>query len=148
MKGGKLMKVKDVMSTNIVCIEPNESAAVAARLLSRFNIGALPVCTKDGRLRGMVTDRDIVLRCVAADDDAQTVKVSEIMTRRIYSVDAQDSVQNASALMARQQIRRLPVEEGGKLVGMVSLGDVAKLHDYSMEAADALSEISMNTKKL
>lgn len=142
------MKVKEVMTTNVVCIEPNESAAVAARLLSRFNIGALPVCTKDGRLCGMVTDRDIVLRCVAADDDAQTVKVSEIMTRRIYSVDAQDSVQNASALMARQQIRRLPVEEDGKLVGMVSLGDVAKLHDYSMEAAEALSEISMNTKKL
>ena len=142
------MKVKEVMTTNVVCIEPNESAAVAARLLSRFNIGALPVCTKDGRLRGMVTDRDIVLRCVAADDDAQTVKVSEIMTRRIFSVDAEESIQNASALMARQQIRRLPVEEGGKLVGMVSLGDVAKLHDYSMEAAEALSEISMNTKKL
>lgn len=142
------MKVKEVMTTNVVCIEPNESAAVAARLLSRFNIGALPVCTKDGRLRGMVTDRDIVLRCVAADDDAQTVKVSEIMTRRIYSVDAQDSVQNASALMARQQVRRLPVEEDGKLVGMVSLGDVAKLHDYSMEAAEALGEISVNTKKL
>ncbi len=142
------MKVKEVMTTNVVCIEPNESAAVAARLLSRFNIGALPVCTKDGRLRGMVTDRDIVLRCVAADDDAQTVKVSEIMTRRIYSVDAQDSVQNASALMARQQIRRLPVEEGGKLVGMVSLGDVAKLHDYSMEAAEALSEITANVKNL
>lgn len=142
------MKVKEVMTTNVVCIEPNESAAVAARLLSRFNIGALPVCTKDGRLRGMVTDRDIVLRCVAADDDARTVKVSEIMTRRIYSVDAQDSVQNASALMARQQVRRLPVEEDGKLVGMVSLGDVAKLHDYSMEAAEALGEISVNTKKL
>ena len=123
------MKVKDVMSTNVVCVEPNESAAVAARLLSRFNVGALPVCTKDGRLRGMVTDRDIVLRCVAADDDAQTVKVSDIMTRRIYSSDAQESIQNASALMARGQVRRLPVEEGGKLVGMVSLGDVAKLQD-------------------
>ena len=136
------------MSTNVVCVEPNESAAVAARLLSRFNVGALPVCTKDGRLRGMVTDRDIVLRCVAADDDAQTVKVSDIMTRRIYSVDAQESIQNASALMARRQVRRLPVEEGGKLVGMVSLGDVAKLQDYTTEAAEALSEISMNTKKL
>lgn len=142
------MKVKDVMSTNVICVEPNESAAVAARLLSRFNVGALPVCTKDGRLRGMVTDRDIVLRCVAADDDAQSVKVSEIMTRRIYSVDAQESIQNASALMARRQVRRLPVEEDGKLVGMVSLGDVAKLHDYTTEAAEALGEISKNTKKL
>lgn len=142
------MKVKDVMSTNVVCVEPNESAAVAARLLSRFNVGALPVCTKDGRLRGMVTDRDIVLRCVAADDDVQSVKVSEIMTRRIYSVDAQESIQNASALMARRQVRRLPVEEGGKLVGMVSLGDVARLHDYTTEAAEALGEISKNTKRL
>ena len=142
------MKVKDVMSTNVVCVEPDESAAVAARLLSRFNVGALPVCSKDGRLRGMVTDRDIVLRCVAADDDAQSVKVSEIMTRRIYSVDAQESIQNASALMARRQVRRLPVEEDGKLVGMVSLGDVAKLHDYTTEAAEALGEISKNTKKL
>lgn len=142
------MKVKDVMSTNVVCVEPNESAAVAARLLSRFNVGALPVCTKDGRLRGMVTDRDIVLRCVAADDDAQNVKVSEIMTRRIYSVDAQESIQNASALMARRQVRRLPVEEDGKLVGMVSLGDVAKLHDYTTEAAEALGEISKNTKTM
>ena len=142
------MKVKDVMSTNVVCVEPDESAAVAARLLSRFNVGALPVCTKDGRLRGMVTDRDIVLRCVAADDDAQSVKVSEIMTRRIYSVDAQESIQNASALMARRQVRRLPVEEDGKLVGMVSLGDVAKLQDYTTEAAEALGEISKNTKRL
>lgn len=142
------MKVKDVMSTNVISIAPNESAAVAARLLSRFNVGALPVCTKDGRLRGMVTDRDIVLRCVAADDDAQTVKVSDIMTRRIFSVDAQESVQSAAALMARQQVRRLPVEEEGKLVGMVSLGDFAKLHNFTMEAAEALSEISLNTKKL
>lgn len=142
------MKVKDVMSTNVISIAPNESAAVAARLLSRFNVGALPVCTKDGRLRGMVTDRDIVLRCVAADDDAQTVKVSDIMTRRIFSVDAQESVQSAAALMARQQVRRLPVEEEGKLVGMVSLGDVAKLHDFSMEAGEALGEISANTKRL
>ncbi len=136
------------MSTNVICVEPNESAAVAARLLSRFNVGALPVCTKDGRLRGMVTDRDIVLRCVAADDDAQSVKVSEIMTRRIYSVDAQESIQDASALMARRQVRRLPVEEDGKLVGMVSLGDVARLHDYTTEAAEALGEISKNTKRL
>lgn len=142
------MKVKDVMSTGIVTVSPDESAAVAARLLSRHNIGALPVCTKEGKLRGIVTDRDIVLRCVAAEDDPNSVKVSEIMTRRIFSVDAQDSLQNASALMAREQIRRVPVEDHGKLVGMVSLGDFAKLPDYSTEAAETLSEISLNTRRL
>lgn len=141
------MKVKDVMSAGLVTVSPEESAAVAARLLSRYNVGALPVCTKEGKLRGMITDRDIVLRCVAADEDPQSVKVSELMTRRPISVDAQESVQTASALMAQGQIRRLPVEEDGKLIGMVSLGDVARLPNFSMEAAQALSEISVNTRR-
>ena len=142
------MQVKDIMSTKIVSISPNESATVAARLLSRYNIGALPVCGKEGRLRGMVTDRDIVLRCVASEDDPNSTKVSEIMTRRVISVSADESVQRASEIMAREQIRRLPVEEDGKLIGMLSLGDLAKGQNCSMEAAAALSEISENVKRL
>lgn len=142
------MQVKDIMSTKIVSISPNESATVAARLLSRYNIGALPVCSKEGRLRGMITDRDIVLRCVASEDDPNSTKVSEIMTRRVISVDAEDTVQRATELMAKEQIRRLPVEQDGKVIGMVSLGDFAKVQDCSMEAASALSEISENVKHL
>lgn len=142
------MQVKDIMSTKIISISPNESATVAARLLSRYNIGALPVCGKEGRLRGMVTDRDIVLRCVASEDDPNSTKVSEIMTRRVISVSADESVQRASEIMAREQIRRLPVEEDGKLIGMLSLGDLAKGQNCSMEAAAALSEISENVKRL
>lgn len=142
------MKVKDVMSHRMICISPDESASVAARLLSRHNIGALPVCSKEGRLRGMVTDRDIVLRCVAAEEDPKTTKISEIMTRRIISVDCEESLQTAAGLMAREQIRRLPVEQNGKVVGMISLGDFAKLPDYTTEAAAALSEISLNTRRL
>ena len=142
------MQVKDIMSTKIVSISPNESASVAARLLSRYNIGALPVCGKEGRLRGMITDRDIVLRCVASEDDPNSTKVSEIMTRRVISVSADESVQRASEIMAREQIRRLPVEEDGKLIGMLSLGDLAKGQNCSMEAAAALSEISENVKRL
>ncbi len=142
------MQVKDIMSTKIISISPNESATVAARLLSRYNIGALPVCGKEGRLRGMITDRDIVLRCVASEDDPNSTKVSEIMTRRVISVSADETVQRASELMAREQIRRLPVEEDGKLIGMLSLGDLAKGQNCSMEAATALSEISENVKRL
>ena len=142
------MQVKDIMSTKIISISPNESATVAARLFSRYNIGALPVCGKEGRLRGMVTDRDIVLRCVASEDDPNSTKVSEIMTRRVISVSADESVQRASEIMAREQIRRLPVEEDGKLIGMLSLGDLAKGQNCSMEAAAALSEISENVKRL
>ena len=142
------MQVKDIMSTKIISISPNESATIAARLLSRYNIGALPVCGKEGRLRGMVTDRDIVLRCVASEDDPNSTKVSEIMTRRVISVSADESVQRASEIMAREQIRRLPVEDDGKLIGMLSLGDLAKGQNCSMEAAAALSEISENVKRL
>lgn len=142
------MQVKDIMSTKIISISPNESATVAARLFSRYNIGALPVCGKEGRLRGMITDRDIVLRCVASEDDPNSTKVSEIMTRRVISVSADESVQRASEIMAREQIRRLPVEDDGKLIGMLSLGDLAKGQNCSMEAAAALSEISENVKRL
>ena len=63
------MQVRDLMSSSVVSIAPGESAALAARLLARHNIGSLPVCGTDGRLRGIVTDRDIVLRCVAAEED-------------------------------------------------------------------------------
>lgn len=142
------MVVKDVMSTNLVTVSPEENASVAARLLSRHNIGALPVCTKDGRLKGMLTDRDIVLRCVAANEDPQQLKISDIMTRKVYSVDSQESLEQASALMSAQQVRRLPVQEQGKLVGMVSLGDVAKAPGCRTEAAKALEDISSNLKQI
>lgn len=138
------MKVEDVMSKRPISISPDESAAVAARLLSRYNIGALPVCSKDGKLRGMVTDRDIVLRCVAAEDDPQTVRVAEIMTRRVFSIKAEESLSNASALMAREKIRRLPVEENKKIVGMLSLSDITK--HTPAESVNTLNQISENVR--
>ncbi len=138
------MKIKDIMSNKVISVSPDESAAVAARLFSRYNIGALPVCGKEGKLRGMITDRDVVLRCVAAEEDPARTKVSEIMTRRVISVDAEESAQSAADLMAREQIRRLPVEQNGKVVGMLSLGDLAKRQDCN--AGAALCEISENVR--
>lgn len=96
----------------------------------------------------MVTDRDIVLRCVAAEEDPERMRVSEIMTRRVISVGTQEPASTAAELMAREQIRRLPVEENGKVVGVVSLGDFAKAPDFTTEAASALCEISENTRRL
>lgn len=140
------MNVNEVMSAKPVTVSPEESAAVAARLLSRHNIGALPVCSKNGVLKGMITDRDIVLRCIAADEDPSTTKVSEIMTRRVFSVESSESLEAASALMAKEQIRRLPVQEKGRVVGMLSLGDLACRPGSSKEAGQALSNISSNVK--
>ena len=142
------MQVRDLMSQGVVSITPGESAALAARLLSRHNVGSLPVCGEDGRLRGIVTDRDIVLRCVAAEEDPSKVPVRDIMSRNCAVVSPNDDAREASRMMAAAQVRRLPVTEEGKVVGMVSLGDLAVSQAYDMEASKARADISDNVKKL
>ena len=138
------MQVKEVMSRRIIAISPEETVAVAARLLSQHNIGALPVCNRDGRLRGMVTDRDIVVRCVAAGDDPERTRVAEIMTRRVLAAEPDRSVDEAARLMAREQVRRLPVQEHGRLVGMVTACDLARREKLDAEFAEAMRGISAN----
>ena len=128
------MVVKELMTSGVVTVEPNSSAALAARLLARHNVGALPVCGPDGRLRGMVTDRD---------DPAQT-PVKDIMSRGCAFAAPDMDCAQAGALMARSQVRRLPVVEGGRVVGILALSDLARCGQYDMEAAQALSEISDN----
>jgi CBS domain-containing protein len=141
------MLVSELMTDSVISIAPDEPASLAARLLFRHNIGAIPVCTEDGRLRGIVTDRDIVLRCVAAENDPETTPVREIMTRGLVTVSPTDDVREAARQMAEAQVRRLPVVSSGKLVGMLALGDMAKTHSFDMEASKALSEISSNIRK-
>lgn len=119
------MQIRDCMSGAVVTIAPEESAALAARLLTRHNLGALPVCGYDGQLRGIVTDRDIITRCVAADQEPSRVPVADIMSRNPETVAPADDPRAAAAKMAARQVRRLPVVEEGKLVGMLSLGDLA-----------------------
>ena len=102
------------------------------------------MCGPDRRLRGMVTDRDIVLRCVAAEEDPAQTPVRDIMTRSCASVAPGADCREATRLMALHQVRRLPVVEAGKLVGMISLSDLARSGRFDMEAAQALSEISEN----
>ena len=139
-----MMLVKDLMNPSVIVVEPGSTAALASRLISRHNVGALPVCGSDRRLRGVVTDRDIVLRCVAAEEDPAQTPVRDIMTRGCVTVSPNDDCREATRLMSQRQVRRLPVVEGGKVVGMLSLGDLAKCHQFDMEAAQALSEISEN----
>ena len=140
------MQVSDVMTKNVVTIGPEEPVAVAARTLSRSNVGSLPVCAADGRLRGMVTDRDIVLRSVAANEDAGQQTVREIMTRRLVTVSPEDPLNLAAGLMAREQVRRLPVTKGGKLVGMVAVRDLFRAPGMELEAAKALEGITANVR--
>ena len=138
------MQVRDLMNPNVVTVEPGSSAALAARLISRHNVGSLPVCGEDRRLRGVVTDRDIVLRCVAAEEDPAQTPVRDIMSRGCATVSPGADCREATRLMSAHQVRRLPVVEGGKVVGMISLSDLARSGRFDLEAAQALCEISEN----
>ena len=136
------MKIRELMTRPVIRIHPEESVAVAARTLARNNIGILPVCGSDGRLCGILTDRDIVTRCLAAGKAPQSTSVREIMSTRLYVGRPDMEVTVAAGLMGKEQIRRLPVMENGKLCGMVSLGDWARKEESCMDAGEALTEIS------
>ena len=138
------MQVRDLMNPNVVTVEPGSSAALAARLISRHNVGSLPVCGEDRRLRRVVTDRDIVLRCVAAEEDPAQTPVRDIMSRGCATVSPGADCREATRLMSAHQVRRLPVVEEGKLVGVISLSDLARSGRFDLEAAQALCEISEN----
>ena len=138
------MQIKDLMNPSVVTIEPTSSAALAARLISRHNVGVLPVCGADRRLRGVVTDRDSVLRCIAAEEDPAQTMVRDIMTRSCATVSPGDDCREATRIMSARQVRRLPVVEEGRLVGMISLSDLARSRRFDMEATQALCEISEN----
>lgn len=136
------MQIRELMSTAVVSITPEESAALAARLLTRHNLGMLPVCGQDGRLMGVVTDRDIVTRCLAAGQDPSRVPVEDIMTRELETLSPQEDGEQALQRMSCCQVRRLPVVEQGKVVGVLSLADLARSRRYDVEAAQALCQIS------
>ena len=122
------MRVSELMSPSTVTIFPEDTVACAARLMERHGIGVLPVCSPQGKLKGIVTDRDIATRCVAADLAAEQTPVREIMSRHVATVPPQADVREAALHMAQCRIRRLPVAEGGRVLGMVSIGDLMRTH--------------------
>lgn len=138
------MKLKDIMSQTVIKIHPQESVSVAARLLANHNIGVLPVCDRDGGLCGVVTDRDLVTRCLASNRAPEETKVQDVMTGRLVTATPNMDVAVAAYLMGREQIRRLPVIEDGKLCGMVSVGDLAGREESSYDAAEAMEGICSN----
>lgn len=141
------MKLREMMTNPVIRIHPEESVAVAARMLSNYNIGILPVCGNDGKLCGLVTDRDLVTRCMAAGRSAAGTPVREVMTTQVVTARPDLDTTMAAGLMGREQIRRLPVVENGRLCGMVSLSDLASREESSLDAADALSGISSSLSR-
>ena len=138
------MEIREIMTQPAISIHLDESAEVAARTLTHYNIGILPVCGKDGKICGLVTDRDLVTRCMASGKTPAQTKVREIMTTGVTSVTPNMEAGAAAQLMGSHQVRRLPVIENGILQGMVSLGDLANKEESVMDAADALTDITSN----
>ena len=138
------MQVKDIMTQPVISIGLEESAEVAARTLTHYNIGILPVCDGGGKLCGLVTDRDLVIRCMASGKTPAKTKVKDVMTGNLTTVTPEVSAATAAEIMGNKQVRRLPVTEQGKLLGMVSLGDMAKCTENTSCTAVALTKISSN----
>lgn len=138
------MFVRDIMTKDVECIHPDTAIHQAAKKMREMNVGAMPICGDDDRLVGIVTDRDIAIRAVAEDKNPRSTPVRDIMTSGIvYCYDDQDLIE-AAQLMEEKQLRRLAVLNRNKrLVGIVSLGDLAvKTQDLSLagEAIEAISE--------
>ena len=118
--------IRDAMTTNPRAVETSTPVVEAVKLLKSEDVGSLPV-TEGDRLVGMVTDRDIVIRVVAEGKDPQSVTVGEIASRDLVTADPQQDLDEALRLMAKHQVRRLPVvEEDGRLVGILAQADVAQ----------------------
>src|SRR5918999_3813353 len=133
--------IRDAMTSNPRGVETSTSIVEAARLMKSEDVGPLPV-VEGGRLVGMVTDRDIVLRVVAEGKDPQSSTVGEIASRDLVTVDPQQDLDEALRLMAQHQVRRLPVvEEDGRLVGILAQADVATSGE-DVKTGQVVEEIS------
>ena len=138
------MKVCDLMTEHVVSVGVSEPVSAAARLMKAHNVGALPVCDGRGRLRGIVTDRDLVTRCVALGGSPAEMKVGDVMSRGVLTAEPFEDIASAAGKLRSERVRRLPVVREGRLVGFLSLCDLARDLSCDMEAANALSEISKN----
>lgn len=141
------MKVRDVMTNKVYAALPNAPINEVAKKMKELNVGAIPVCNEQDQPIGIITDRDIVLRGVVEGLD-NSVSASDLMSKGIVSVTPDTHVHEAARIMGENQVRRLPVVENGKIVGMVSIGDLAVRNIFENEAGEALSNISTPSRPL
>ena len=138
---------RDIMTPNATYCTADTTAADAARKMADENVGAIPVCDSEGRLCGVVTDRDLAVKIVAAGHDPDTVRLSELLDAAgVVTIGADDSVEEAIRAMKDHAVRRLPVVDGSALVGMISQADIARaMPDTTIgDLVDAISSAPSN----
>ena len=132
---------RDVMTGDAQCIGENDSITDAAKRLKELDVGAMPICGEDNRLKGMLTDRDIVLKVVAEGKDPNSTKAGELGEGKPVTIGADDSIDEALHTMAEHGVRRLPVIDGHDLIGIVSQADLARNVDEE-KVGDLVEAIS------
>ena len=137
---------RDIMTGGVECTRTTDTIVEAANKMRDLDVGALPICGEDDRLAGMLTDRDIVLQCVAIGADPDTVKVEEYAGDETVTIGADDSVEETLRAMTEHGVRRLPVIDGHELVGVVSQADVARnlSDDQIGQLVEAISSAPAN----
>ncbi len=116
---------REIMSSDAECVGEDESVIDAAEKMARLDVGALPICGEDERLKGMLTDRDIVVKVLAEGKDPSDTKAGELAEGKPVTIGADDSAEEALRTMSEHKLRRLPVIDGHELIGVVSQGDLA-----------------------
>jgi len=135
------MKVRDIMTQKVTCVNPESKVIEAAQLMQKHNVGSIPVVDRSG-IVGIVTDRDIIVRNIAHGKNPGDTPVRDVMTGQVITASPDMEVDEVTKLMSEKQIRRVPVVENNMVVGMLALGDLATDNRFTMEASEALSEIS------
>ena len=123
---GQERRAKDIMHAGAECADENDTVATAAQKMRDLGVGSLPICGADDRLHGIITDRDIVVRCIAEGGDPNAMTVEQFAEGKPVTIGADDSVEEALRTMIDHKVRRLPVIDGHDLIGMVSQADIAK----------------------
>ena len=135
-----MRKIREIMTSDVETCTLLDNVFEVAVKMKELNVGAIPI-VDEGRLVGMITDRDIVIRCIA-EKHPPSSKVEAVMSDHLVTASPEMSTQEATKLMAQHKIRRLPVVDGEKLIGIVALGDFAVNELTDEQAQHALSEIS------
>ena len=117
---------RDIMTGGVECVGENETLEEAARKMRDLDVGALPICGEDNRLKGMLTDRDIAVKCVADGGDPRTAKAGQFGEGKPVTIGADDTIEQAIRTMQEHKIRRLPVIDDHNLVGILSQADIAR----------------------
>ncbi|MDN5731395.1 MAG: CBS domain-containing protein [Yaniella sp.] len=136
-----MLTARDIMTPSAQCIRENDSLEQAAQMMRDLDVGALPICGEDNRLKGMLTDRDIAVLAVAEGRNPETVNAGEFGKEKPVTIGADDSIDNAIATMKEYKVRRLPVIDGKDLVGMVAQADIAR-HISDDKVGDLVELIS------